>query len=166
MGLREITQRRENALARYHVLDTPGEAVFDRITEIASLVCSVPVALVSFVQTDRQWFKARCGLDLGETPISQSICAHAVTANEFLLIPDTQLDDRTSRNTLCIGDDAFRFYAGAVVRTPDGIPLGTVCVLDHYPRTLDAVQIKLLGLLAKQVEALLHLRQQRPGASP
>lgn len=159
MGLRSIARRREDALARLHVLDTPRERGFDLVTEIAGQVCDAPVSLVSFVQTDRQWFKARCGLDLGETAISQSICAHAVTADEFLMIPDTQADERTRDNSLCVGETAFRFYAGAVVRTPEGVPVGTVCVLDRRPRTLDSRQVAVLELLARQVETLLQMRR-------
>lgn len=104
---------------------------------------------------DVSGFASRQGMAAAGTPISQSICHHAVTANEYLEIRDTQDDDRTRDNALCTGENGYRFYAGAIVRSPDGIPLGTVCVLDRDPGMLDAQQVSTLELLARQVEAIL-----------
>lgn len=150
--------RRLAALGRYQILDTPAEARFNEIVTLASRVCEVPVALISFVESWRQWFKAETGLGACETPIDQSICSHAILTEGVFEIPDTTLDPRTVDNPLCQGEDAFRFYAGAVLRTPEGYALGTLCVLDRQPRTLTPVQRDTLASLASLVMRELELR--------
>jgi len=146
------------ALSAYDILDTPPEDAFSEVVGLVSRICDMPVALVSLVEEHRQWFKARMGLDATETPIEQSICAHAILGDSVLEIEDTRTDPRSADNPLCMGDRAFRFYAGAPLITPDGLPLGSLCVLDYRPRKLTNVQREMLEVMAKQVMAQLDLR--------
>ena len=125
---------RLDALARYRILDTPAEAGFDDIALVAKALCQTPVALVSLVDKHRQWFKARIGFEACETPLSQSVCAHALRQDDVLVIPDLRLDPRTQDNTLVTGEPFIRFYAGAQLESPDGHRLGTLCVIDTLPR--------------------------------
>ena len=148
------------ALARYDILDTPAEPGFDDIVQLATQLCQTPVALVSLVDRDRQWFKARVGFDCAQTPLSQSVCAHALRQDGVLTIPDLTLDDRTRHNTLVTGPPYIRFYAGALLETPRGERLGTLCVIDTVPRPdgLTPQQSAGLEALARQVMAQLELR--------
>jgi GAF domain-containing protein len=125
---------RLRALERLNILDTPPEPEFDGIVQLARRVCSVPVALISLVASDRQWFKARAGLDASETPINQSVCAYALEEDELLVIPDLSKDPRTKNNPLVSSGPQIRFYAGAVLRSFEGQPLGALCVIDDRPR--------------------------------
>lgn len=147
------------ALARYGVLDTPPEQDFDDLARVAAYVCGTPIALVSLVDRDRQWFKAEVGLGLRETPLSQSICRHAMLEPGLFVVPDARQDERFASNPLVTGPTRLRFYAGAVLETEEGLPLGTLCVLDHRPRTLDAAQQDALRALARQVMTVLELRR-------
>ena len=131
---RDEDPRRLAALDSYAILDTPPEQGYDDIVLLASQICGTPIALVSLVADDRQWFKARIGFDESQTPIAQSVCAHALTAPELLVIPDLGVDPRTRGNALATGEPRIRFYAGAKLATPDGTPLGSLCVLDTVPR--------------------------------
>ena len=155
------TARRTEALDRYAILDTQPERAFDDIVLLASRLCETPVALVSLVAESRQWFKARIGFPTGETPIGQSVCAHALLEDEILVIPDLTLDARTRHNTLVTEDPFIRFYAGAVIQTPDGVPLGSLCVIDTKPRPegLSPSQAESLQALARQVMSELELRR-------
>jgi len=150
---------RLQALRSYGILDTPVEAAFDDITRIASYVCQAPIALVSLVDEGRQWFKSEIGLGLRETPLAQSICAHALLEPSFLEVPDITLDQRFDGNPLVTGKPHLRFYAGALLRTPDGLPLGTVCVLDDKPRQLTPEQRDILAALARQVMSQMEFRR-------
>jgi signal transduction histidine kinase len=150
---------RLQALRSYGILDTATEPAFDDITKIASYVCQTPISIVSLVEDDRQWFKSQTGLDIRETPIEQSMCAHALLEHSFLEVPDTALDPRFSCNPLVIGDPHIRFYAGALLRTPDGLPLGTICVIDDKPRQLTPEQREVLSALARQVMAQMEFRR-------
>ena len=152
---------RLDALADYRILDTPPEPEFDDIVKIAQRVCDTPVALVSLVAEDRQWFKARIGFGPCETPIGQSVCAHAMEVDELLVITDLTQDPRTKDNTLVTEAPFIRFYAGAVLRTPDGIPIGSLCVIDGVPRPagLTPVQAETLTALARQVMVVTALRK-------
>lgn len=161
--------RRLDALAGYRVLDTSPEAGFDDIVRVAKVLCRTPVALVSLVDKDRQWFKARIGFAPRETPLSQSVCAHALRQDDILIIQDLTLDPRTRENTLVTGPPFMRFYAGALLETPQGERLGTLCVIDTKcrPGGLSAEQAEGLRALARQVMAQLELRralQQRDAA--
>ena len=149
------------ALARYRILDTPAEAGFDDIALVAKALCQTPVALVSLVDRHRQWFKARIGLEACETPLSQSVCAHALRQDDVLVIPDLTQDPRTSDNTLVTGEPFIRFYAGAQLESPDGHRLGTLCVIDTEPRPEGLAEEQTAGLqaLARQVMAQLELRR-------
>ncbi|MET0313009.1 MAG: PAS domain-containing protein, partial [Hansschlegelia sp.] len=148
-------------LRSYGILDTVPEEGFDDIVELACEICDAPVALVSFVEVDRQWFKARIGFGACETPIAQSVCAHALKEREMLVVPDLTLDPRTRDNTLVTQDPAVRFYAGVVLRSPEGQPLGTLCVLDTTPRPegLTGSQASAMRALGRQVMAQLALRR-------
>ncbi len=154
-------EARLDALADYRILDTPPEPEFDDIVKIAQRVCDTPVALVSLVAEDRQWFKARIGFDPCETSIGQSVCAYAMAEDELLVITDLTLDPRTRQNTLVTGSPHIRFYAGAVLRTPEGIPIGSLCVIDVVPRPggLLPAQAEALTALARQVMVVLALRK-------
>lgn len=136
-------------LHSYGVLDTPAEASFDDITRIASIVCGTPMALISLVADKRQWFKSEIGLGVRETPIVSSICAHAILQPDVFEVRDTTKDMRFERNPLVTGMPHLRFYAGASLSSPDGLPLGTVCVLDTKPRELTEAQRDVLRSLAR-----------------
>jgi len=149
------------ALDSYDILDTAPEAGFDDVVLLAREICDAPVALVSFVASGRQWFKATSGTELCETPIEQSVCAHALAQSETLVIPDLTKDGRTRDNTLVTAEPHIRFYAGALLNTPQGVPIGTLCVIDTKPRPqgLTAEQVKSLEALARQIMLLLELRK-------
>lgn len=151
--------RRLSALRRFSVLDTDSERAFDDIVQLASKLCEVPVSLISLVDEDRQWFKAKVGLEIDQTPREQAICAHAILQDGIFEIPDTQTDTRSADNPLCIGEDGLRFYAGATLKSADGMPIGTLCVLDYQPRELTDLQREALEVLAKQVMTQLELRE-------
>jgi two-component sensor histidine kinase len=150
---------RLGALRRYSVLDTPREADFDEVVKVASAVCGTPIAVINLIDHGRQWFKAEVGLGVRETPLDSSICAHAILQPGLFIVPDTTLDHRFCDNALVVGDPHLRFYAGALLETPEGFPLGTVCVLDYKPRGLDETQRAFLRLMANQVMKLLELRR-------
>ena len=124
---------RQTALLIYQILETPEERQFDDIVFLASEVCSTPIALVSFLEEGRQWFKARVGFPMCETDISSSVCRFVVEAESPLVIPDLSQDPRKSDNPLVTGSEAIRFYAGHPIRTQYGV-LGSLCVIDHSPR--------------------------------
>ncbi len=149
------------ALDGYAILDTPAEQGFDDIAQLAAQVCEAPIALVSFVGADRQWFKAHHGFDQKGTALAQSVCTHALRQPGLLVIPDLALDPRTRANTLVTGPPHFRFYAGARLETSKGFGLGTLCVVDVTPRPegLTVAQGEALQALARQVMALLELRR-------
>jgi signal transduction histidine kinase len=147
------------ALHAYGILDTPIEAAFEDITRIAAHVCGAPIAVVNLIDENRQWFKSEIGLGVRETPLDTSICAHAILLSDFMEIPDTERDDRFRLNPLVTGAPHLRFYAGALLKTPEGHALGTVCVLDTRPRTLDDAQRTTLRALARQTMAQLELRR-------
>jgi PAS domain S-box-containing protein len=152
---------RLDALESYGILDTPPEPAFDDIAKLAALTCDAPIALVSLVGKERQWFKSELGIGMHETPRSMSICATALQEKEMLVIPDLMRDPRFRDNGLVTEPPHVRFYAGAVLRTPEGLPLGTVCVLDHAPRPhgLKDGQAFTLRVLARQVMTQMQLRR-------
>lgn len=123
------------------------------------MICGTPIALISLVDTERQWFKSEIGLGVSETPIGESICAHAILESDVLIVPDTTADPRFADNPSVTGDPKLKFYAGALITTPGGIALGTVCVMDTVPRTLSQQQIDSLRALARQVMMQLELRK-------
>ena len=149
------------ALDDYGILDTVPEPGFDDIVDLAALVCATPVALVSLVAGERQWFKARRGFEPCQTPLDQSVCTHALGEPDLLVIPDLTLDPRTRANPLVTGEPHLRFYAGTPLTTPDGERLGTLCVIDHEPRPagLTPTQASALRKLAGQVLGQMELRK-------
>ena len=149
---------RLEALRSYRILDTPRERLYDDIAFLAAQICDSPVAAISFVDEDRQWFKAEIGLGVRQTPLDTSFCAHAILENEFFSVRDTLLDKRFQDNPLCVSGPRIRFYASALLKTPDGLPLGTLFVLDTKPRRVSESQKDALLRLARQVMSLLELR--------
>src|SRR5580704_11653701 len=150
---------RLRALRQYKILDTTPEQAFDDLTLIASQICGVPIALISLVDEDRQWFKSRVGVEAQETTRSVSFCAHAIHQQGIFTVADALSDARFRDNPLVQGDPHIRFYAGAPITTQDGHALGTLCVIDYVPRTLTADQNNALMALQRQVTAQLELRR-------
>ena len=150
------------ALQGYAVLDTPPEAAFDDIALLAASLSDSPIALVSLVDSGRQWFKARIGFDASETPRARSFCDHALQRpHEVMVVPDARLDERFADNAQVASADGIRFYAGAPLLSPEGLALGTLCVLDRKPRDFTPAQAQALAMLARQVMAQLELQRQR-----
>jgi phosphoribosyl 1,2-cyclic phosphodiesterase/DNA-binding response OmpR family regulator len=149
-------ERRLEALWACGVLDTEAEERFDRFTRIAAALFDVPIALVSLVDRDRQWFKSRRGLDATETTRDAAFCAHAILGEDVLQVPDALQDDRFADNPLVTGEQRVRFYAGAPLTLKNGTHAGTLCVMDHRARNLDSGQLQLLRDLAKLVEREFH----------
>jgi len=151
--------RRVEALHSYGILDTPREEEFDAIVKVVSAICGTPISVINLIDRERQWFKAEVGLGVRETPLPSSICAHAILQPDLFIVPDTLEDRRFADNPLVAGNPHLRFYAGALLETPDGLPLGTICVLDYKPRQLDESQKALLRLMAQQIMKLFELRR-------
>lgn len=147
------------ALRRYGILDTPREKDFDDIVNVVSAICDTPISVITLVDRGRQWFKAEVGLGISETPLPVSICAHAILQRGLFIVPDTLNDTRFADNPLVAGDPHLRFYAGALLETSEGLPLGTLCVLDYKPRALNANQQELLRVMADQIMRLLETRR-------
>lgn len=135
------------ALRALLILDTPPEQRFDRIVAFAAAEFEVPIALISLVDAERQWFKARVGLDACETARGVSFCGHAILSPEVLVIEDAQRDPRFADNPLVVGPPHIRFYAGAPLQLPGGARIGTLCLIDHRPRRLDPLDAAILSTL-------------------
>lgn len=151
---------RQAALARYQVLDTEPEQAFDEIVALAAHLCKVPMALVSLIDAERQWFKARIGVDVCATDRDVAFCDHAVRARAMLVVPDATKDPRFAANPFVTGPAHVRFYAGAPLVTPDGYVLGTLCVIDTTPRQMPTGERTLLTSLAHQAMSQLEHRRQ------
>ena len=150
---------RLQALYDLSILDSPREKNFDDITAIASMICDVPMSIISLVDAERQWFKSSVGLDGTETARDVAFCAHAILQpQQMTIVPDALLDKRFVDNPLVTGDPYIRFYAGAPLVTEDGAALGTLCVADYKPRDITPEQQQALMALARQVMQLFHLR--------
>jgi signal transduction histidine kinase len=150
---------RLSALYALDILDSAPEQDFDDIVQLASSVCGTPMSLVTLVDTDRQWFKARLGTDLTETSRDLSFCAHAILGRDLLVVPDATKDARFADNPSVDVDGGIRFYAGAPLLTTEGFALGTLCVVDHEPRKVDIEQLQALRALARQVTSQMELRR-------
>ncbi len=146
------------ALRRYRILDTDPERAFDDLTLLASHICGTPIALISLIDVDRQWFKSRVGLSLAETSRSVSFCTHAIQQRDLYVVPDARSNAMFRDNPFVAAENGIRFYAGAPLVTPQGYALGTLCVLDNVPRTLTSEQVEALEALRRQAEAQLELR--------
>lgn len=152
--------KRLEALRSLLILDTPPEERFDRISAFAAKEFDVPIALVSLVDRDRQWFKSNFGLDVCETPRDVSFCGHTVNQSETLVVPDALRDPRFADNPLVIGHPFIRFYAGAGLRLPYGQVVGTLCILDRRPREFDRLDVAILGGLRDLVVDELYRREE------
>ena len=150
---------RLQALRSYKILDTDPEKAFDDLTILASHICETPVALITLIDADRQWFKAKVGVEISETPRAVSFCSTAIQQPDLFVVPDASKDPRFSANPFVVSDPKIRFYAGAPFSSSDGHPLGTLCVVDMVPRKLTASQENALLALSRQVQAQFELRK-------
>ncbi|MEY2427217.1 MAG: hypothetical protein QOJ40_102 [Verrucomicrobiota bacterium] len=153
-------KKRLRVLWQYDILDSVPEEVFDDLTELAARICEAPIAMITLVDEDRQWFKAKLGVTVNETSRDISFCAHAIGQPELFIVPDATLDERFADNPLVTSDPKIRFYAGAPLITPDGHALGTLCVIDKIPRELRLEQKQALRVLARHVMTQLELRKR------
>ncbi|HSH39167.1 MAG TPA: GAF domain-containing protein, partial [Chthoniobacterales bacterium] len=157
-----LIPRNENdrlrALRSYKILDTKPEERFDELTQLAAIICGVPISLISLIDADRQWFKSKVGIDLAEMPRADAFCTHAIMQPQMFVVPDAMADARFAKNPLVTRDPNIRFYAGTPLATGDGHLLGTMCVLDNKPRTLTDEQKSALEILGRQVVANMELR--------
>jgi len=150
---------RLQALRRYKILDTDPEKSFDDLTILASHICGTPVALISLIDADRQWFKSKVGVEVSETPREVSFCSTAIQQPDLFVVPDATKDPRFSSNPFVVSDPKIRFYAGAPFTSSDGHALGTLCVVDIVPRKLTSDQENALLALSRQVQAQFELRK-------
>jgi len=150
---------RLKALREYHILDTETEQSYDDITTLAAHICGVPIAMISLVDEFRQWFKSKVGIEQPETSREVAFCAHAILQNQPFVVRDATRDKRFADNVLVTGEPHIRFYAGIPLVNPEGLALGTLCVVDRQPRRLSAEQQQALQALSRQVMALLELRR-------
>ena len=152
---------RLDALRRYAILDTPPERDFDELVSLASQICRTPIAAISLIDADRQWFKAKVGLTATQTPRAIAFCAHAIVQPDLFVVRDALADARFSTNPLVIADPHVRFYAGMPLIASNGHALGTLCVIDRVPRELTQEQAEALRALSRQVVSQLELRRTR-----
>ena len=154
---------RLKALRQYRILDTAPERAFNDIIELASFICKTPIAFMSLVAEDRQWFKAAKGIEITETPRDEAFCAHTILETAVLIVEDARKDHRFASNPLVQGHPGFRFYAGAPLVTREGHALGSLCAVDVKPHRLDPEQIHALEALARTVVSELELRRTSIG---
>ena len=155
-------QARQEELRSYAILDTLPEKEYDAITFLASQICGTRISLISLLDDTRQWFKSHHGLSTSETPKELAFCAHAIN-DKFnpLIVPDSRKDERFHDNPLVTDEPNVVFYAGIPLITPNGFPIGTLCVIDNVPKQLDRSQLKALGMLSNQLMKLLELRKKQ-----
>lgn len=153
---------RLKALHDYKILDTEPEADLDALTRLAAYICATPIALISLIDANRQWFKSKVGLTVEETSREIAFCAHTILQNGCLLVPDALADKRFATNPLVTNEPNIRFYAGVSLLTPEGLAIGSLCVIDYVPRDLKLEQIEALHVLSRQIIALLELKRKLP----
>ncbi|RZK57910.1 MAG: sensor histidine kinase [Pedobacter sp.] len=152
------------SLESYRMMDTAPEADFEELVQLASEICGTPIALITLVDDTRQWFKSKVGLEVNQTPKEQAFCAHTIVdSSGFMQIKDARTDLRFSDNPLVTADPNIVFYAGVSLMSEDGMPLGTLCVIDRIPKELSEKQLNAMKILAKQVMAQMELRKQLSG---
>lgn len=152
-------EQRIRHLASLRIVDSLPERAFDDLATLAAHVCGAPVAFISLIERERQWFKASVGSETTETTRDVSFCAHAINEpDQVLVVPDATKDERFALNPDVVGGLGIRLYAGAPLVMPDGVALGTLCVVDQKPRTLSAEQLQMLVLLSRQVVLQMQLR--------
>lgn len=157
----ENEAQRVESLFSYSILDSLPEKDFDDLVKLASSICNTPISLVTLVDSTRQWFKAKTGLEAAETPRDYAFCAHAINnASEVFIVPDSRLDKRFFDNPLVTGHPNVIFYAGVPLVNPQGFALGTICIIDNKPKNLTEEQIESLRIIARQVINLLELRRR------
>jgi len=155
----EAERSRLAALRSYRILDTEPEQAFDDLALLASQTCGTPVALISLIDAERQWFKSRVGTTVQQTSRDIAFCDHAIRHHDMFIVPDATKDERFRDNPLVASEPNVRFYAGAPLVTAEGHALGTLCVIDMKPRVLDRAQLEALEALKRQVVAQLELRR-------
>ena len=154
--------QRLKALHQCNILDTSGERFFDEITELASSICRTPIALISLIDADRQWFKSKVGLGVTETPRILAFCHHAISdPDKVMVVEDATKDSRFRHNALVTGAPFIRFYAGAPITVGDQFTLGTLCIIDTVPRMPETSELNSLRYLCKQVADELEIRYNR-----
>src|SRR3984885_9458930 len=152
-------KERLKALRRCKILDTDPEQNFDDITMLASRICATPVAMISLIDEDRQWFKSKLGMTENEIARDIAFCAHGILQTGVFVVNDAQADERFAANPMVTGNPGIRFYAGAPLMTSDGHALGMLCVMDEIPRELSVEQKTTLEALSRQVISHLELRR-------
>ena len=155
----EAAARRVEALRQYRILDTPAEAAFDDLTILASTICGTPMATITLLDADRQWFKSKLGIEGTETPLEPAFCRYELDQPAMLVVPDAKQDERFAENPFVTGDPNIRFYAGARLVSIEGIPIGRICAIDRVPRQLTEAQRNALEALARQTMALMEARR-------
>ena len=149
---------RVRALRAHNILDTPAERSYDDIVQLAALICGTPIALMTLLEGNRQWFKSKVGLAGSETPRDVSFCAHAILdPTNVLVVPDATKDERFSNNPYVTGDPNVRFYAGTPLVDLEGHALGALCVIDHIPRVMKAEQLEALRILGRHLIVQMEL---------
>ncbi|HEY0406232.1 MAG TPA: GAF domain-containing protein [Pyrinomonadaceae bacterium] len=151
---------RLEALHQYQVLDTEPDETLNDLTRLAAYICGTPIALITLIDLNRQWFKARIGLSEQETSRDVSFCGHAIMQDGPFIVRDAMDDQRFRNNPLVISTPNIRFYAGSPLMTPEGFKLGTLCVIDRVPRDLNPEQVAALRMLSNQVITQLDLRRE------
>ena len=156
---------RLKALCQCEILDTPQDKAFDDITRLAADICGTPIALITLIDTERQWFKSKVGADITENPLHVGFCPFVIQKGDSLIIPNTLADEQYATNPVVISTPYVRFYAGVPLTTLEGHILGTICVIDYVPRELSPKQVEALQALSRQVMTQIELRHSLIGLS-